>query len=323
VDPTAVVNEVSEGVTVVLPARDAARTLARVLAALGDELHAADEVIVVDNGSIDETVELARRASATVIEALPAGSVGRARNRGWDAATRDIVVFLDADAVVLPGWRRGLSVALDEHPNAVIGCARVLVGRNAWSWVAQLQVGTPWLPQGSLRRARSLPSFCLALRRDVPLRFDELFGGEDGVFAADATQLGLELVFDPRFAAVHEEYRDTFADVRRWHRRLAFGMARCGPLQAEGIRKRFLSRFPVHYFVLARLPIMYRRVRWDAELRRRFLRLLPYLVVAEWALGLSALRYVLRRPPMRGSTSTASRATGGSTRSAAPPTGAT
>lgn len=313
----------SAGVTVVIPARDAARTLARVLAALGDELHPADELIVVDNGSVDQTVELARAASAAVIEALPTGSVGRARNRGWDEATRDFVVFLDADAVVLPGWRRGLSVALEEHPNAVIGCARVLVGRNVWSWVAQLQVGTPWLPLGSPRRVRTLPSFCLALRRDVPLRFDELFGGEDGLFAADATQIGLQLVFDPRFAAVHEEYRDTFADVRRWHGRLAFGMARCGPLQAEGVRKRLLSRFPVHYFVLARLPIMYRRVRSDADLRRRFVRLLPHLVIAEWALGLSALPYVVRRPPMRGDTPTAPRAAAGSRRDAAPPTGAT
>jgi glycosyltransferase involved in cell wall biosynthesis len=305
--------------TVVVPARDASGTLPHVLAALAGELDQADELLVVDNGSVDDTVELARRASATVIEALPAGSVGRARNRGWDAATRDVVVFLDADAVVLPGWRRGLSAALEEYPNAVVGCARVLVGRNVWSWVAQLQVGTPWLQQGAPRRVRTLPSFCLALRRDVPLRFDELFGGEDGVFAADAADLGLELIFDPRIAAVHEEYRDTFAAVRRWHRRLAFGMARCGRLQAEGVRKRLLSRIPLHYFVLARLPIMYRRLRGDRELRRRFLSLLPYLVVAEWALGMSALRYLLRRPPLREATPTAPRATAGSSPDAAPP----
>jgi hypothetical protein len=45
---------------------------------------------------------------------------------------------------------------------------------------------------------------------------------------------------------------------------------------------------------------MYRRLRGDDELRRRFVRLLPYFVVAEWALGLSALRYVGGRPPLRG-----------------------
>jgi glycosyltransferase involved in cell wall biosynthesis len=287
-------------VSVVVPARDSTRTLPRVLAALRDELGPDDELLVVDNGSTDDTVEIARSAGATVIEALPAGSVGRARNRGWDSAGNDVVVFLDADAIVVPGWREGLDRALREFPGALIGCARVPVGRNAWSWVAQLQVGTPWLPGSTPRRVASLPSFCLAAPRGLALRFDELFGGEDGLFSADAVALGLELVFDPRFAAVHDEYRDTFAAVRAWHRRLAFGMARCGAVQAEGLRKRVLTRLPLHYFLLARLPLMYRRLRGDDELRRRFVRLLPYFVVAEWALGLSALRYVGGRPPLRG-----------------------
>jgi glycosyltransferase involved in cell wall biosynthesis len=297
--------EVTTPVTVVVPARDSVRTLPRALAALRDELDPRDELVVVDNGSQDETPELARAAGATVIEALPAGSVGRARNRGWDTAARDVVVFLDADAIVEPGWRHGLDRALAEYPGALIGCARVPVGRNAWSWVAQLQVGTPWLPGPEPRRVASLPSFCLAVPRRLDLRFDEVFGGEDGLFAADAIARGLELVFDPRFAAVHDEYRDTFAAVRAWHRRLAYGMARCGVLQAEGLRKRVLSRVPLHYFALVRLPLMYGRLRRDDELRRRFLRVLPHMVIAEWALGLSALRYVRRRPPLRGESPTA------------------
>jgi len=291
---------VRTGVTVVVPARDSARTLPHALAALREELDPGDELIVVDNGSEDDTPELARAAGATVIEALPAGSVGRARNRGWDAASRDVVVFLDADAIVVPGWRRGLEQALREFPGALIGCARVPVGRNAWSWVAQLQVGTPWLPGKEARRVASLPSFCLAVPRGVDLRFDELFGGEDALLAADALRRGLELVFDARFAAVHDEYRETFRAVRTWHRRLAFGMARCGVLQTEGLNKRLLTRVPLHYFALVRLPLMYRRLRGDDELRRRFLRLLPHMVVAEWALGLSALRYVGGRPQLRG-----------------------
>jgi len=290
---------VTTPVTVVVPARDSARTLPRALAALREELAPSDELVVVDNGSADETAAIAQAAGARVIEALPAGSVGRARNRGWDAAANDVVVFLDADAIVVPGWRAGLERALQEFPGAVIGSARVPVGRNAWSWVAQLQVGTPWLPGTTARRVASLPSFCLAVPRALSLRFDELFGGEDGLFSADAVANGVELVFDSRFAAVHDEYRETFAAVRAWHRRLAFGMARCGAVQAEGLRKRVLTRVPLHYFVLARLPLMYRRLRTDDELRRRFVRLLPYLIVAEWALGLSALRYVGGRPPLR------------------------
>ena len=60
-----------------------------------------------------------------------------------------------------------------------------------------------------------------------------------------------------------------------------------------------LSRVPVHYFVLLRLPAIYRRLDSDPELRRRFVSLLPRMAVAEWTLGFSALRYVVRRPALR------------------------
>jgi len=289
-------------ISVVVPARDARRTLPELLDRLARELTGADEVIVVDDGSTDGTAEAARAAGVRVVATGgDGGSVGRARNMGWDAAANATVVFLDADAYVAAGWRAGVDRALAEFAGAVVGCARGLTGRNRWSWVAQLQVGTPWLPQGTPRRVQSLPSFCLLVPRDLPVRWDTTFGGEDGLFAADVLATGRELVFDPRFHAVHAEYRDTFGQVRAWQRRLAYGMARCAPVHREGVYKRVLWRVPVHYFVLLRLPRMYARLTADAELRSRFVRLLPWLVVAEWSLGVAALRYTVRRPPLRAS----------------------
>jgi glycosyltransferase involved in cell wall biosynthesis len=286
-------------ISIVIPAYNAEPVLPRCLAALEAEKPAGTELIVVDNGSQDATVEVARSFGAKVLHVAPHGLVGKARNCGWDAATGDVLVFLDADALVGPGWGSGLLRAVEEYPGSVIGCARKLVGRNAWSWVAQLQIGSPWIARGEPRCARQLPSFCLAVPRSAPLRWAEDFGGEDGVFAADALRAGLTLVFDPRFHAVHNEYRDTFADVRRWQRRFSYGKARCGPLESEGPYKRLLSRAPIHYFALVRLPVIYRRLRHEPELRSTFIRYLPHMVVAEWALGMSAMRFVVRRPPLR------------------------
>jgi glycosyltransferase involved in cell wall biosynthesis len=289
-------------ISVVVPARNAGATMPLLLARLEGELTPDDELIVVDDGSTDDTADIARDAGACLMSTGAAGgSVGRARNLGWDAATHATVVFLDADALVAPGWRDGVARARDDFDGAVVGCARGLTGRNRWSWVAQLQVGTPWLPTGRPRAVRALPSFCLVVPKDLPVRWDATFGGEDGLFASDVLASGRELVFDPRFHAVHEEYRDTFAQLRAWQRRLAYGMARCGPVQREGVYKRVLSRVPVHYFALLRLPRMYARLGELDELRARFVRLLPWLVVAEWSLGLAALRYSVRRPPLRAS----------------------
>jgi hypothetical protein len=172
-----------------------------------------------------------------------------------------------------------------------------LTGRNAWSWwhnsgwhavaadpmfvSAGTAVVLPPRPEGS-----------------CPVRWDTTFGGEDGLAAVDAPHAAASS-FRPRYFAVHEEYRETFAQLRAWQRRLAYGMARCGPVQREGAYKRLLSRVPVHYFALLRLPRMYARLRETDELRARFVRLLPWLVIAEWSLGIAALRYSVPRPPLR------------------------
>jgi glycosyltransferase involved in cell wall biosynthesis len=286
--------------SVVIPAFNAERTLGAVLSSLAEQDPAPLEVIVVDDGSTDATAKIAESHGARVVPGSGAGYAGGARNRGWEAATGDVVVFLDSDAIPAPDWGAGLARALAEFPGAIIGCARTFDATTPWGWVAHLQIETPYLPLGAPRRQRFVSSYCLAVPRDAPLRWDESYGGEDGVFSADALAAGIELVFDPRFHAYHDHGRESFDDLRGQQRRLAYGLARLGPVQREGKHKRVLARFPIHYFALLRLPVIFRRIRGTPELRARFLRHLPRLVVAEWTLGASATRYALRPPPIRG-----------------------
>jgi hypothetical protein len=199
-----------------------------------------------------------------------------------------------------PGWNAGLAAALDEFPDALVGGARTFAGKSRWGWVAHLQVETPYLPRGGPRDARFLSSYCLAVPRDAPLRWDESYGGEDGIFSAQALQAGYRLVFDPRFVAHHDHQRATYRDLRRQQRRLAYGLSRIGAIQREGLHKRVLARVPLHYFALVRLVFIFRRIRDDEQLRRPFLANLHRLALAEWTLGFDALRYAFRRPPLHG-----------------------
>ncbi len=83
--------------------------------AVGSVKGVADQVVVVDTGSSDDTVELARAAGAQV-EFFPwTGDFSAARNASLDAATSDWVLVLDADERLTESSRTTLRAILEEY----------------------------------------------------------------------------------------------------------------------------------------------------------------------------------------------------------------
>ena len=84
------------------------------LDALSRELGDADELIVVDNASGDDTVAVVRGAAprAIVLESLANDGFPAACNRGAAQAQGELLVFLNPDAVVAEGWRDGIAAPL-------------------------------------------------------------------------------------------------------------------------------------------------------------------------------------------------------------------
>jgi glycosyltransferase involved in cell wall biosynthesis len=93
------------GVSVIVPARDAAATLGRTLDALERQQNAGEfELIVVDNGSLDETASVAERAGVRVVRRTRGDGPGAARNAGAAVASGEILAFTDADCEPAAGW---------------------------------------------------------------------------------------------------------------------------------------------------------------------------------------------------------------------------
>ena len=103
-------------IAVVVPVKDGARYLAELLAALARE--AVDEVLIIDSGSRDGSVEIARSAEVEVLEITPTDfGHGRTRNLGAAQTSTEIVAFLTQDATPVPGWRAAMLEAFELDPS--------------------------------------------------------------------------------------------------------------------------------------------------------------------------------------------------------------
>lgn len=91
------------------------------------------EVIVVDNGSTDNTVKIAKAFNCKV-ELFPFVTVAALRNKGASVAKGDILAFLDADCIVLKNWINNALSKFKNHEVGIVGCSQFLLPKNC-SWI--------------------------------------------------------------------------------------------------------------------------------------------------------------------------------------------
>ncbi len=110
-------------VTVVVPVFNGDATIRQCLKALFSSTLANFEVIVIDDGSTDSTVEIARSFPCQVLVRSSNAGPATARNHGARLAKAEILYFLDADIVVKPETLSDVVQALHDRPEvcAVFG----------------------------------------------------------------------------------------------------------------------------------------------------------------------------------------------------------
>jgi glycosyltransferase involved in cell wall biosynthesis len=150
-------------VSVVIPALNEEASIAVVLAAIPPD--AVDEIIVVDGGSSDRTVEIAQASGARVI-CEPRRGYGRACAAGVSAVAGAVIVFLDADGADDPMQIPDLLVPiLAGRADMALGSR--LAGEMASDAMPWHQRFGNWLSAWLIRRLYGLPITDLAPFRAV------------------------------------------------------------------------------------------------------------------------------------------------------------
>jgi hypothetical protein len=116
-----------EPITIVIPVLNEAKNLSRTLAAVQAET--PTEIIVVDGGSQDKTVEVARALGVSVITA-PAGRA-RQMNAGARVASGDILLFLHGDTLLPKQFDRLIRQCLSQ-PGVVAGAFELKINGAGW-----------------------------------------------------------------------------------------------------------------------------------------------------------------------------------------------
>ncbi len=159
------------GVTVIIPALDEAGSIVAVLQAIPAGV--ADDVIVVDNGSTDDTAQRARGAGARVVRENRRG-YGFACAAGVAAASSEILVFMDGDLSDYPEEITTLVAPLHAGKADLVLGSRLLSGQPV-AMPPHQRFGN-WLSSRLMRRLYHLPVTDLspfrAVRREILLQLD-------------------------------------------------------------------------------------------------------------------------------------------------------
>ena len=106
-------------ISVIIPAYNAAKYIKRCIVSLLEQTYKNIEIIVVNDGSDDNTLEMAKQYNIIVLD-KENGGVSSARNSGLNKATGDYICFVDADDYVEKNYIESVVNILNENSYDIV-----------------------------------------------------------------------------------------------------------------------------------------------------------------------------------------------------------
>lgn len=201
----------------------------------------AYEVLVIDNGSEDDTVEVARKFAADV-HTVPNVTVAALRNYGAERAQGQVLCFIDADCTLQRDWFDSVLPYINNESIKCFGSPPGIPDQSTWVQECWYQIRKKGEPTDPPREVDWLESMNLFVRRDT---FNIVNGFDTSLETCEDYDLGVRLqqhtaiICDPSIRAIHHGEAHNvkrFYEKERWR----------GVSNIEGIRK--------HGFSMAELP---------------------------------------------------------------------
>src|SRR5262245_2984936 len=291
-------------ISVVVASYNAARTLDDCLSSLLNIKYPDYEVIVVNDGSTDDSASIIQRYPFKSIT-TPNQGVSAARNTGLRAATGEIVAYIDSDARADPDWLSYLATTYSESDVVGVGGPNLVPDED--EWVAKCVYRAPGGPTQVMlddRSAEHIPGCNMSFRKSSL----EEIGGFDPIFtkAADDVDIcwrllerGYRIGFSPSAIVWHHRRPSIKA---YWRQQAGYGesevlLERKHPNKFNSWgHTRWAGRIyaPYPFFRLFGTPVIYHGLWGSAGFQSMYdpggggyLTYLPRAM--EWHLGLLAL----------------------------------
>ena len=154
-----------DSVSVVIPVRNRANLIRSAVESVQLQTVPVQEILIVDDGSTDETVEVVRKlieadARIKMIRLRQSGGASKARNIGVQESSGDWIGFLDSDDEWLPRKQEKQLALLEDNPLSVLSVTGLIL-----RWPSHSQVSCPpkWVTAADLRALNVLGSTSSAL----------------------------------------------------------------------------------------------------------------------------------------------------------------
>lgn len=183
------------------------------------------EILVVDNGSTDDTRAVAKRLVADADHARVLVEDGvqssyAARNRGIAAAAGEILAFVDADMSVDPGWLAALVEVFETRDVDYVGCAvEVYLPPGEETFLGRYNVADGFPVAAYLDEHDYAPTCCMAVRRavveDVGAFDPAVVSGGDQEFGVRVARAGYDQYFAGHVTMYHPARTSLGEHVRK------------------------------------------------------------------------------------------------------------